>query len=83
VNQILQGLTNMHVMPSSPTPHSGTFTYVQHLLISDFFFFCFFLKLWLRLPLEKSEPTDDDLDKVKDNGQTVFFISSRVAWNVM
>lgn len=30
-------------------------------------FLCCFMKLWLRLPLEKSEPTDDDHDKVNND----------------
>lgn len=35
VNQILQGLTNMHVCPPSPTPHSVCFIYVLDMLISE------------------------------------------------
>ncbi|KAF8685978.1 hypothetical protein HU200_043904 [Digitaria exilis] len=49
VNQILQGLTNMH--------------------------------LWLRLPLEKCEPMDDDLDKVKNNNKTSEMVDSWELWN--
>ncbi|AQK60998.1 Protein arginine N-methyltransferase 1.5 [Zea mays] len=51
VNQILQGLTNMH--------------------------------LWLRLPLEKSEPMDDDLDKIKNNSHTLQseIVDSWELWN--
>ncbi|AQK60999.1 Protein arginine N-methyltransferase 1.5 [Zea mays] len=49
VNQILQGLTNMH--------------------------------LWLRLPLEKSEPMDDDLDKIKNNSHTSEIVDSWELWN--
>jgi hypothetical protein len=44
------------------------------MLISEcYFFICFFLKLWLRLSLEKSEPMDGDLDKIKNNNHTIFF----------
>jgi hypothetical protein len=44
------------------------------MLISGcYFFICFFLKLWLRLSLEKSDPMDGDLDKINNNNHTVLF----------
>jgi hypothetical protein len=42
------------------------------------FFLLFFLKLWIRLPLEKSKPMDDDLDKIKNKSHTVFFFDNSV-----
>ncbi|PWZ25585.1 Protein arginine N-methyltransferase 5 [Zea mays] len=41
------------------------------------------LQLWLRLPLEKSEPMDDDLDKIKNNSHTLQseIVDSWELWN--
>ncbi|KAL5658169.1 hypothetical protein ACJX0J_031332, partial [Zea mays] len=53
------------------------FIHVLDMLISEcYIFICFFLKLWLRLFLEKSEPMDGDIDKIKNNNHTIFFDNS-------
>ncbi|AQK68359.1 Protein arginine N-methyltransferase 1.5 [Zea mays] len=39
------------------------------------------LQLWLRLPLEKSEPMDGDLDKIKNNNHTSEIADSWELWN--
>jgi hypothetical protein len=62
------------VLAAGRTRELAPLSRTTNTLISEcYFFICFFLKLWLRLSLEKSEPMDDDLDKIKNNNHTVFF----------
>jgi hypothetical protein len=45
-------------------------------LTSNFYLHLFFIKLWLRIPLEKSEPMDEA--QVNNNNPTVHFWSTQI-----
>jgi hypothetical protein len=63
--------------PSLPLPGDH---HVICFYLNNIFFtknLCCFIKLWLRLPLEKSEPLDDDHAKANNNNHMVIFWSLR------